>query len=403
MILSKTVSDSKVKSNRKHSKSFAIAIVLIIFMPFYYYFALLTHGIEASWPGNIIVSITLLIDIWMLYRICSVKKPLNGALGLFIAFFVSAIISYLVTLSGIHRILMFAMLLLGVLLFLRDPLHHNETKFLFWLFVAAVACILFRTAIGTEDAIASNKVNPNSGGFLLAMVFCLAWSMMFRERKVLFVIIGILCVGLQLVYNSRTALFGLLLFGFIDIVLRIRKKRFSFNSVFCIMIVLAIMGILIAVVYSQILYPLMGYGQVKIFGKDIFTGRQTIWDFTLKSIREHFWFGVGSRLNEQQFHEGYYELIMNAHNQPLGTLAACGIFVFVTFYFALAHILAQPYKKNSPNKYNRLPVVFFMVIMMMSYFDIYFMSLYNLLPILIAFSILAGTGNNTMIKREIKS
>ena len=80
----------------------------------------------------------------------------------------------------------------------------------------------------------------------------------------------------------------------------------------------------------------------------------------------------------------------------------CALPIF-TFYFALAHILAQPYKKNSPNKYNRLPVVFFMVIMMMSYFDIYFMSLYNLLPILIAFSILAGTGNNTMIKREIKS
>ena len=96
------------------------------------------------------------------------------------------------------------------------------------------------------------------------------------------------------------------------------------------------------------MYPAIGHGKIIIFGKDIFSGRQTIWHFAFNSIKNNFWFGVGSHLNETQFNEGYYELIMNAHNQPIGILAAFGVF-FIMHCPILLHRFIKAKKRTKLN------------------------------------------------------
>ena len=108
---------------------------------------------------------------------------------------------------------------------------------------------------------------------------------------------------------------------------------------------------------------------------------------------------MGSHLNEQYFDEGYYELIMNAHNQPIGILAAFGIFVFIAFYVALAYNTALLYKKRSKYQYKKSPAIYMVVIMFMSWFDIYFMSLYNLLPIIVGYIIIVESSKKERSKK----
>ena len=78
---------------------------------------------------------------------------------------------------------------------------------------------------------------------------------------------------------------------------------------------------------------------------------------------------------------------MNAHNSPLGTLAAYGIFAFVLFYLAFARLAAQPYRKQANEKPNRLPAIFLLTVTIMGYFDIYFLSAYNWIAILFAYGL----------------
>ncbi len=391
-------------STKRHSDTFSVALILVLFVPFYYYYTSLTRSIDSILTGAFIIVLTALLDVFILYKIykCKNKPDRKNKILLTVFFFFTAL-TYIMNASGLQRILLLVLLLLSVYMFGISPIRQKEGKLLFWLYLISVICVLCNTATANQDAVALGKTNPNSGGFLLAILFCMALVFFGREKrflsKVTYAAICVAAAGLQFVYGSRTAMFGLLLFTVLAVFSKIRKKGFKFKTVFWGMLIVAVLGIITAYIYSEVLFPLLGYGKVTIFGKDLFTGRQTIWSFAFESIRNHLWFGVGSHLNEQYFDEGYYELIMNAHNQPIGILAAFGIFVFIAFYVALAYNTALLYKKRSKYQYKKSPAIYMVVIMFMSWFDIYFMSLYNLLPIIVGYIIIVESSKKERSKK----
>ena len=155
----------------------------------------------------------------------------------------------------------------------------------------------------------------------------------------------------------------------------------------------------VAYIYAEVLYPQIGVGKIIIFGKDLFTGRQEIWHYTFESIKEHLWFGVGSHLNDDLLNSGFYDLIANAHNQSLGTIAAFGILPFVSFSIAFAAVGAFTYKRKfKGNKFTVLPVLFLAVICVMSWFDLYLFSQYNWVPIIISYGLICGYGKKVRKK-----
>lgn len=382
------------KTGAKRSPSYCVAVIMALFMLFYYYFTLYTQNSAGSWPDVVSISLTFFIDLFIFYQIVKAKLATKKFKRLLFSFLFLLFISFILNLSGVQRLLNLTMVLLGIYVFVKSPVSFKEAKILFWLYTLFVVFILLNTATGKENASLIHKFNPNSGGFLLALLFCSSFVFSFKfkrfRNKLPYLIVCLTSFLLQFIFISRTAMLGIIMFVFATVLWGAFKncsnKKSAFRSVF----ILSLLGIVVAFVYSKVLFPMLGYGKITILGKDIFTGRQTIWSFTFDSIKQNFWFGVGSHLNEAQFNEGYYELIMNAHNQPLGIMAACGIFVFFVFYYAIAYFISLLYTDKNI-KFNRVPVIFLCVITIMSYFDIYFMSLYNVIPILLVFALMTGS------------
>lgn len=379
----------KRHATMKNSGSYRVSVLIALFMLFSQYFSFIEYKV---WAGPLMILLTGLVDLYVFYRICVDTETVSKkTLAMVVLFCLTIGISYIMNASGVHRLLILLLFLLSIYLFVRAPLSYKEVKKLFNLFILIVICILLNTATGHENSNELHKFNPNFGGFLLTIVYCVAILLAHNEKskriKNIYRVIVAISFGLQFVFISRTAMLGIILFTVLYIFFRAGKKSCKPKTAFILMLIISFMGLGVAYLYAEILFPIIGYGNITILGKDLFSGRQEIWDFTFDSIRENLWFGVGNHLNETYYQQGYYELVMNAHNQPLGLLAAFGLCPFILFYILLAHLVSLFYRVQ---KANRVFVIFMLTISVMSYFDIYFMSLYNITAIIIGIAISIG-------------
>ncbi len=380
-----------VKKREGHTCSFYLSVVLIVSMLLQFYLPVFVE-LEGTFFGGYIfplLSIAVfafeilflsLRDIRISYRTIAILLAVACAL----------IASVLVTNSGIEKAFGLLSILFGLFIINRDPLRNGERNAIFWLFVVAIALVLLNGVRGNAQLeLAKGKFNPNTCAFLLTLLFCVSFTRLCSARSWKNIVLVVICFLLQFYYISRTALLGELIFVFVSLVCRAWKKNsYSPRTVFWTILLFSVFGIVLAWLYAEVLFPAVGYGKLVIFGKDIFTGRQTIWGFAFESIREHFWFGVGSHLNEAQYLAGssFGKVVMNAHNMPLGLLAAYGIFAFVFFYLAFARLAAQPYRDKN-NKVSRFPAIFLLTITIMSYFEVYLFSASNWIIILFTYGL----------------
>ena len=382
----------EVKKGEKHTCSFYLAICLIISMLVQFYLPVFLDLDETVIGDYLFLSISGVIFICeILFLFMRNIRISYRAIGMFLAVVCALGISLLFTRSGVEKTFSLLSILVGLYILYKEPLQRSERNGIFWLFVVSIILILLNGALGDADSVALGKFNPNTCAFILAMLYCVCITRYFHRRAWLDIVLALACFLLQFLYISRTALLGEVLFTFCALVCRAwRKNTFSHRTVFWVILCFSVFGLILAYFYSEVLYPAVGHGKIVIFGKDLFTGRQTIWNFAFESIREHFWFGVGSHLNEAQFEAGYYEWIMNAHNQPLGVLSAFGITAFILFYMAFAFFAAQPYREEGSVRMSRFPAIFLLMVTLMSYFEIYFFSLNTWIVILIAYALISS-------------
>lgn len=378
----------KTTQNR-HSISFYLSILLIIFMLLAFYLnALIETNSALGFLSYIPLVCLTLFCLAICYAVFFGQKRLKGNQFLLFFFFLFFItLSYVVNFSGGSMIIGPLAILSGIYVFNLNPLHDEEKKVIFCLFSLSILLILFNGS--TVENIREGKFNPNTCGFLLTMLFCVCVPRYIATRKKSIILIMFFCIGLQFVFDSRTALLGLLLYAFVCLILKASKRTFKHQTVFWVILIFSMLGLVAAYIYSEILFPLIGHGKIYIFGKDLFTGRQTIWSNAFHSIRENFWFGVGSHLNELLYDQGYSKLIMNAHNQAIGIFAAFGFLPFLLFYIVFASFASHFYKNDHVCSF-RYPAIFLFVITLMSYFDIYFFAQYNWIAILIAYVLIVS-------------
>ncbi len=385
-----------VQAPTKHSASFSVTVILLIYMPLYFYYRLLTENVDNALIAAVPSIVSVLIMLYLLFKIHSIYKYFKASyLLLFLGMCFCMMVTVMFTNSGADSFVQLCTILLCVFLFSYQPLKAKEVSILFKLFVIGVILILLNTSDGSY--IQPGKFNPNTGGFLLAMLFCVSFSIFMKRRNILYFVMALICLVLQIYFISRTGLLGCIAFLVLMLAFNAAQKTFDYKTIIYAFSILSILGVFIAYIYSEVLYPMIGNGVIVIFGKDLFTGRETIWHNAFQSIYENILFGVGNHLNEDLYNAGQTELVMNAHNQPLGILAAFGIVVFIIFYLLLAVFISILYRRNK-NVISRAPAVFFAVIIIMSYFDIYFFSPYNLLAILIAYSLIIGTSRRKELK-----
>lgn len=375
-----------------HSVSFVLAIVLILYTVLYFYIkSILQDASVERYQSYFSLSVNFILFCSLFWKLFLCGKHMEKHLknSVLVSLIVELIV-YIITSSGLEKLLGLGIILMSIAVFQIDPLTRNERNVVYGLFVFAVVLILLNgtTELDSPD---KSKFNPNGCGFLLAMVFCISLLRFFQAKKIINFLFVLGSFIMQSFFMSRTAMLGCLLFFILFILLKRKKKELTYKTIFLLLIAIPLLGIVIAFLYTEVLFPLIGVGKITIFGKDLFTGRQEIWHYTFLSIKQYFWFGVGSRLNQDLLQAGFYDLIINAHNQSLGTLAAFGIFFFAVFSIAFAQVGAFTYKsKHKGHTFTITPILFLAVICVMSWFDLYWFSQYNWVPFMICYSLICG-------------
>lgn len=372
----------------KHSATFIYMISLIMYFPIMFYFR---NFWEDSMAGYLIPNLLLLvIDGYLISRLYFMKTIVDRKCKiLLLTFFMATVISFLVMRSGTERIISLNTILMSLLLYSICPIRKYEWETLYVGFVIVVAIIL-------ADNILDKKINTNTSGFLLSMVFCVSFARYLQVKKIRYLLCALIVFALQFFFSSRTAILGSVLFLIFGTCLR--KIRISYKTVFYILMILALMGIIFAWFYSEVLYIQVGKGTLIIFGKDLFTGRENIWHYTFQSIEDNFWFGVGSRVNEDLINNGYDKVYSDTHNQPMGLLASFGIFAFLLFYIALSYIVARSYR--SDKKKFTIPLIFISVISVLCYFETYFFGQIKWVAIILSYGLMCEEDLSYGLKYE---
>lgn len=383
-----------VKKREGHTCSFCLSIILIISMLLQFYLPVFFETEETFFGGYIfpLLSVVIFFSEILFLSLRNIRISYS-ILGMGFAAACSMFLSVLVTDSGIEKTFGLMSILLGLFVFYKEPLRDRERSTIFLLFAVAIVLILLNGVRGDAYLdLAEGKFNPNTCAFMLTVLFCVSLTRLFVTRSWQDGIVAAICFLLQFFYLSRTALFGELFFVVGSLLFRAWKKNtFSSRAVFWMVLLFSVLGVVLAWLYAEVLFPAIGRGRIVIFGKDLFTGRETIWGFAFDSIREHFWFGVGGHLNEAQYEAGFSKVVMEAHNQAVGMLASFGVLAFVVFYVAFAFFAARPYRNQSNAKTSRLPAIFLVTITFMSYFEIYLFARYEWIAILIAYALIFAT------------
>ena len=180
------------------------------------------------------------------------------------------------------------------------------------------------------------EVNPNASAFYMysVAIISIVFASIYKGKKRLLniIIFCIATVGIIL-FKSRTCLMCLLISMFFLVLFKYikgdHKTRF--------LALLAVLGIIFAYFYAVILFDLVGgTGKVEIFGKDLFTGRQKIWQSAFLRLDGNYLFGIGNTLAEGTENVAYTS---NIHNQFLSIMTIYGLPTAIMFILCLTKFI----------------------------------------------------------------
>lgn len=349
-----------------HSSSYYLAIGMGLLTLLYYYlpFILDFYNSYVLFAAAIVAALA-----FILFRGIKLRLDFLLPLSLFI---LTSLCSYFWNTSGVLQVMYAFTILLYLYVFHADPLRKREQNIVLIMFTVITFFVLLN---GDRGAVIyggnEGKFNPNTCGLMLSMLFFAGVSKYVSERKISLLIFSVVCFLVQFLFLCRTALMGEAIFLVGLLITRARKKTFRRSTVFWTIFLFSIGGVIFAWLYADVLFSAVGYGKITILGKDLFTGRQAIWQNALQRIRNNPIFGVGGQLGVGE--DEIADSLENAHNQPLGILAAFGLLPFLFFYVALALLAALPYcNGHGSRQCNRVPAIFLFTITVMCYFELLF-------------------------------
>lgn len=249
---------------------------------------------------------------------------------LFLAFSFFILISYLTHLSGLVYAMNTFCVLIILMVLCVVKVNARTWKRVIVLTLLYIAVFLFLAPDLDHYRAAGVLIiaNPNSCAFLSFIAFFLSTLFLRNKRyRFLFLVISAYFFLFQFKFGSRTMLMLCLAVIFFKIIFHF-KKTVNHNNLKALMFVLMSGSVIFAYLYAITLFDLWGHGKIIIFGKDIFTGRQTIWAQAFHELSGYkLLFGIGNTL---EIRNG---VNANLHNQMMGYLVVYGLPVFVLFIF----------------------------------------------------------------------
>ena len=359
-------------ANRRHSVSFVMSAAWLLYVIILSYVKAFFYD-EGESVYYIQIIPMLLILFYQLFFLLRDVNASKFRLNLITVYFLFIILHYLLLRSGLERVVNLIVLLTCLMIYKKYPFNKKEIKKLYYLF-AIVVLLKILNGTTVENMADTSKFNPNECARYLMLLFCISVVMFAYKKRALFLIIAAVCFALQFYFISRGALIGCVLFFAGFVLFKAWKRAWKVKTAFIIILLLSVLGILVAYVYSTVLFEAIGKGNITILGKDLFTGRQKIWELTFASIKDNLWFGVGSRVNEATIIEESNELYRNAHNMALAVLVSFGLVHFILFYLLFSFLISTngACRKKRNNYVLRAPVIFMGVITIMNYFEVLF-------------------------------
>lgn len=249
---------------------------------------------------------------------------------------------------------------------------------IFYLCVVLLVAV-FANKFDSADAGSALIVNnTNHSGFIMMaceimfMILAQKHPKRSRKRRIYWILFAVAFI-VHIQFASRSSLIGTVLF-FAYSLLKNRIDELGPKSICFSAIVLCVAGILFAYLYAVVLFDLIGQGEITILGKDLFTGRQTIWRDAFEQMKGNLLLGAGNTLDSRN---------ENAHNQFVGWLLIYGLPAFAAIILLMASIL-----KSYAGKHKSKNMVAVMLILVVaSYAETYFYSGINsIIVILIVIS-----------------
>ncbi|MCH5157833.1 MAG: O-antigen ligase family protein [Clostridiales bacterium] len=387
-----TIQNRAVKPTRavkRHSASFVASVAWLFYAVIIAYVKAYVFDDDNSDYYFRVVPVAVILA----YQFYHLLKDLyfgKYKMNLITAYFLFVVLQYIFLRSGLERVITLSALLTGIMIFKKYPLKKSELITLYYVFAAMV---LIKIANGTtaENSNDTTKFNSNQCAISLMMLFCASLVILAHRKRVLYLIIAALCIALQFYFTSRNALGGCILFALSFCIFKAWKRKYKASSAFVLVFALSMLGILVAYIYSTVLYEAIGKGQITILGKDLFTGRQKIWAMTFDLIKENLWFGVGSHVNEDAILATGNDLYRNAHNMPLAVLASFGIIHFILFYLLFSRLVTKSSEVTSKkHKYVDLaPILYISVITVMNYLETLFFYQQTVSMIIVSFGFIS--------------
>lgn len=223
-------------------------------------------------------------------------------------------------------------------------------------------------------------INPNLSSIMIFLtifvVFCFI-KVKYHKFKLRIVLLMIALTILQLTYKGRSALIGTFLV-FVNMLFPKLERKLNARKCCRLTFFIHTLSVCFVAFYSITLFKIIGKGNLYIMGKDIFTGRQMIWQDAFSQLSGNWLFGIGNRLRSMKI---YGNLFTNLHNQSMGYLVTFGLLAFISYVLLLSSLIKNLYKKNYV-----LVAIFILILSLMAYFETLLYSSDNIryiLPILV--------------------
>lgn len=316
----------KMTSDKRFYMIGTIFVVLIFLTVIFSFF-----GNVFKWFNSYTLIIYITVVLWEMFNERTIdKKVVSFIIFSSIYFFAVSILNEN---AGIGSAILFTESMLCMVAMNRLAVKKCLLFFLerFALFaVLAMTAVSFYIHDSVANYIAFNErgVNPNSWAEITIFMAMLYASLHVGKSKLIGFFI-VLCASLT-AFNCRTRFMtvGALLYA---LLFMLPIKWFKGKKMIVFTIGVIVVGTLFPFIY---LYIYKSGFQMMIYGKEFFTGRESIWDSIFSNMSGHtlkLLFGLGSNFNAE---------LTNTHSVYVGVLADFGIVGYFLFFGFIVYMIS---------------------------------------------------------------
>lgn len=280
--------------------------------------------------------------------------------------------------KGVTMIASIVSFILGLSIFTKFSIGARAVLISLLVVIALAIFLSLNSFSPFLDVYPADKFNPNTVCFFVSLISMCIVVMGLKNNKYFLLLIPSFIALFY--FSSRTSMFALLFF---ILAMFIFRKIKMLKKPSLIVAIALFSAVVFAYFYAVVLFECIGRGSITILGKDIFTGREIIWQDIFEQIQGNYILGIGNLFNADKADININ--LVSGHNSMMHIMIFFGVPAMIFFGLTVAKIVNQGAKNSLISKHCLIGLL---AIILMSYLDVILLSYYNTLIILISIILL---------------